>query len=68
MVTGECSERQRMPSQYAVQPVVGRRHVEQPGHRGLLKLLTARRVDARGPAGRKIGGHDVRLSLVEQMF
>ncbi len=68
MVTSKCGERQRMPSQYAVQPVVGRRHVEQPGHRGLLELLTARRMDTRGPAGREIGGHDVRLSPFEQMF
>ncbi len=68
MVTSECGERQRMPSQYAVQPVVGRRHVEQPGHRGLLELLAARRMDARGPAGRKVGGHDTRLSSIEQTF
>ena len=68
MVTGECSERQRMPSQYAVQPVVGRRHVEQPGHCRLLELLAARRMDASGPAGRKVDGHDPRLALIEQMF
>ena len=68
MATGECGKRQRVPSQYAVQPVVGRRHVEQPGHRGLLELLTARWMDASGPAGRKIGGHDVRIAAIEQMF
>ena len=68
MVTGECGERQRVPSQNAVQPVVGRRHVEQPGHRRLLELLAARRMDASGPAGREIGGHDLSLALIEQMF
>jgi hypothetical protein len=68
MVPGEHGERQRVPSQYAVQPVVGRRHVEQPGHRGLLELLAARRMDASWPAGRKIGVHDVRVSAIEQTF
>jgi hypothetical protein len=68
VMTGECGERQRVPSQNAVQPVVGRRDVEQPGHRCLLELLAARRMDASGPAGRKVGGHDVSLVLIEQMF
>ena len=68
MVTGECGERQRVPSQNAVQPVVGRRDVEQPGYRCLLELLAARRMDASGPAGRKVGGHDLSLASIEQTF
>jgi hypothetical protein len=68
MVASERGERQRMPPQHAMQPVIGRRHVEQPGHGGLLELLAARRMDASRPAGRKIGCHDVRISAIEQMF
>lgn len=68
MVPGERSERNRVTPQHAVQPVVGRCYVEQPGHGGLLELLAARRMDASRPAGRKIGCHHFTLPYIEQMF
>ena len=83
MMAGERGERDRMPHEHAVQTVVRRDHVEQPGHRGLLEARAAGRVHAIGPASRdKPGwdgcswdrcsrdgrGHETSIMLFEQVF
>src|SRR5579863_7772903 len=50
-------QRRRVPPQHAVQPVIGRHDVKQPGDRGRLEVLTARRMDSGWPARRYVRSH-----------
>ena len=69
VMPGEHRERVRVPAQHAVQPVVGRHHIEQPGHRGLLELLAVGRMNAGRPARRKVRCHLTSISRrVEHKF
>src|SRR6202023_362806 len=46
-----------MAAQHAVQPEVGRHDIEQPGDRGRLEVLAARRMDSGWPARRYVRSH-----------
>jgi hypothetical protein len=68
VMPGQFRERQRVPPQHAVHPVVRRHHVQQPDHRGLLESLTARRVNPDRPAGRDIACHGLSIEAIEHTF
>jgi hypothetical protein len=58
VMPGERGKGRRVAQQHAVHSVVGRNQVEQPGHRGLLESLAARRVNADGPARGNVRCHE----------
>ena len=58
MMPGQRGQRDRVPSQHAMQQVVRREHFEQPCHGGPLEFRTARWLHAGRPAGRHERCHD----------
>jgi hypothetical protein len=65
---GQRGESDRMTSEHAVQEIVGRDDLEQPGDCGAFELLAARGMYPCGPARRYILRHGASLSKIEQVF